>query len=184
MVEGDCWLRRADAVDLRVLDRCNGPVLDVGCGPGRHTVALAERGISALGVDVTDAMLEVARPRGAPVLRRSIFDPLPGTGRWGTALVLDANLGIGGDLGALLQRLHELLCPDGLLLAEPVAGVGSTHGPARVELEGTIGPWFPWVGVDGAALLREVGGGDRFRLVERWTDEGRTFVALRRSSRP
>ena len=99
-------------------------------------------------------------------------------------LRMTVNLGIGGDLGALLQRLHELLCPDGLLLAEPVAGVGSTHGPARVELEGTIGPWFPWVGVDGAALLREVGGGDRFRLVERWTDEGRTFVALRRSSRP
>jgi hypothetical protein len=33
----DVWLGRAGAVDERVLDHARGPVLDVGCGPGRQS---------------------------------------------------------------------------------------------------------------------------------------------------
>jgi SAM-dependent methyltransferase len=36
-------------------------VLDVGCGPGRHALALARRGITVHGVDRADAFLELAR---------------------------------------------------------------------------------------------------------------------------
>ncbi len=182
VANGDRWLDPADAVDQRLLDRCVGPVLDVGCGPGRHAVALAERGVPTLGVDITEGLLAVARPRGATVLRRSVFDPVPGTGRWGTVLVLDANLGIGGDLAALLERLHELLAPGGLVLAEPAASAGGTA--ARIEVDGSVGPWFPWVEVDESALLAEVARGGCFTLQERWVDEGRTFVALSRGSAP
>ena len=35
-------------------------VLDVGCGPGRHALALARRGISVLGVDISERFIEVA----------------------------------------------------------------------------------------------------------------------------
>lgn len=35
-------------------------VLDVGCGPGRHVVELALRGIHAVGVDISQAFLELA----------------------------------------------------------------------------------------------------------------------------
>ena len=35
-------------------------VLDVGCGPGRHAVALAKRGIRVFGVDISERFLEVA----------------------------------------------------------------------------------------------------------------------------
>lgn len=35
-------------------------VLDVGCGPGRHALALARRGISVLGVDISERFVEVA----------------------------------------------------------------------------------------------------------------------------
>ena len=38
--------------------------------------------------------------RGATVLQRDIFGPLPGEGRWGTALLFDGNVGIGGDPAA------------------------------------------------------------------------------------
>ena len=35
-------------------------VLDVGCGPGRHALALARRGIEVLGVDISERFVEVA----------------------------------------------------------------------------------------------------------------------------
>ncbi len=43
-------------------------VLDVGCGPGRHAHALARRGIDVVGIDLSDAFVELARedaPAGA-----------------------------------------------------------------------------------------------------------------------
>jgi SAM-dependent methyltransferase len=175
---GGRWVGAADEVDRRLLARCRGPVLDVGCGPGRHTVALAERGELVLGVDITPSLLDLARPRGATVLHRSVFDHLPGTGRWGTALLLDANLGIGGDVVRLLDRLAELLRPSGLVLAEPDAGPRADT--VRIEHGGRVGPWFPWVAVDEHHLAAAAAGHPRFEVDGRWEDSGRTFVALRR----
>jgi SAM-dependent methyltransferase len=37
-------------------------VLDVGCGPGRHAHALAERGVEVVGVDIAAAFLAAAGP--------------------------------------------------------------------------------------------------------------------------
>lgn len=36
-------------------------VLDVGCGPGRHALELARRGLAVTGVDISEGFLEVAR---------------------------------------------------------------------------------------------------------------------------
>jgi SAM-dependent methyltransferase len=36
-------------------------VLDVGCGPGRHSLALARRGIAVTGVDLSDEFVGLAR---------------------------------------------------------------------------------------------------------------------------
>ncbi len=35
-------------------------VLDVGCGPGRHALALAERGMDVVGVDISETFIAVA----------------------------------------------------------------------------------------------------------------------------
>jgi uncharacterized protein YceH (UPF0502 family) len=41
----------------------NGPVIEVGCGPGHVTAFLAEQGVDATGLDVTPEMVEEARRR-------------------------------------------------------------------------------------------------------------------------
>jgi hypothetical protein len=79
----EAWLH-ASAGDRSLLDRCEGPTLDIGSGPGRLTVALAERGVPALGIDITPYAVGLARSSGAMVLLRDVFDRVPGTGRWAT----------------------------------------------------------------------------------------------------
>ncbi|HEX5594919.1 MAG TPA: class I SAM-dependent methyltransferase [Micromonosporaceae bacterium] len=46
----------------------DGPVADVGCGPGRVTAHLRELGVDAFGIDLSPSMIEVAR-RDHPGLR-------------------------------------------------------------------------------------------------------------------
>ena len=111
------WLH-ASPGDTSILDRCQGPTLDVGSGPGRLTVALAERGIPALGIDITPYAVDLARSAGALALLRDVFGRVPGTGRWMTVLLADGNIGIGGDPVALLRRVAELLAPRGRAMVE------------------------------------------------------------------
>ena len=111
------WTRAVPG-DGSILDRCKGHTLDVGSGPGRLTVALAERGVPALGIDVTPYAVWLARSSGALALRRDVFGTVPGTGRWATLLLADGNIGIGGDPGTLLRRVAELIMPGGQALGE------------------------------------------------------------------
>ena len=107
------WLGAADAADRTVLDRCRGPVLDVGCGPGRLVRELNARGMAALGVDIAETAVALTRGAGFPALLRSVFADLPGEGRWPTVLLIDGNIGIGGDPYRLLARIGRLLANDG-----------------------------------------------------------------------
>ena len=112
------WSADADDTDLALLAGASGPVLDIGCGPGRMIRAALDLGLTAAGVDVSPTAVRIATAAGLTVLNRSVFDPLPLAGGWGTALLLDGNIGIGGDPAALLARCAELIGADGTLLVE------------------------------------------------------------------
>ena len=164
--------------DAALLDRCAGPALDVGAGPGRLTVALAERGVPALAIDVTPYAVILARSSGALALQRDVFCHVPGAGRWATILLADGNIGIGGDPAALLRRAASLLMPGGAILIELGApGVPSRTGPVRLRTPARSGPWFPWawVGIDQISMLTEPLG---LAVSETWTDAGRWFAVL------
>ena len=173
------WLGQPSAADERLLARVDGPVLDVGCGPGRHVLALARAGVVALGIDISPPAIELARRRGAPVLRRSVFDHVPGAGRWGTALLLDGNIGIGGCPVTLLQRVASLLRPRGRLLVELAVDGASHVEQVRFEADDHVGPWFSWahVGMDGLGEHAALAG---LRVVESWDDGSRPFARLTR----
>ncbi|GAA1971961.1 class I SAM-dependent methyltransferase [Amycolatopsis minnesotensis] len=136
------WGARPSAGDELLLSRCAGPTLDAGCGPGRLTGELCERGMIVLGVDVSEVAVSLTHRRGAPALHRSIFDRIPGEGRWRHVLLADGNIGIGGDPANLLARCHRLLAPGGTALVE-LDPPGKTVRHEHVRLSGT-GTWFPW----------------------------------------
>ncbi|MFI7409495.1 methyltransferase domain-containing protein [Streptomyces sp. NPDC049627] len=178
------WCADADAADLEVLRRCEGAVLDVGCGPGRLVAALGRQGRRVLGIDVSEAAVAHAARLGGPALHRSVFDPLPGEGRWGTALLVDGNIGIGGDPRALLDRMAQLLTPRGLLMAETVPDLDLDE---RIQVHvtdarGTAGTLFPWARLGTPALLRHAERAG-WRAVDQWRAGGRSFAALRRIAR-
>ncbi|MGH9013371.1 MAG: class I SAM-dependent methyltransferase [Acidimicrobiia bacterium] len=178
------WLGALTAADESVLARVEPPVLDVGCGPGRHVLALAERGIVALGIDVTAGALGLARRRGAPVIERSVFDRVPGTGRWASALLLDGNIGIGGDPVALLTRVAALLQPGGRVLAElDPLDRESALDVVRLHVDGVAGPWFAWARL-GASDIGPVAVRSGLVVMERWREGERWFALLGRRDVP
>jgi SAM-dependent methyltransferase len=158
----DAWAGPATELERNMLAGLRAAVLDVGCGPGRIAAALAEEGVPALGIDVSPTALRSAQLAGAIVLERSIFDPLPGEGRWGTVLLLDGNVGIGGDPVALLRRARELAHADGDVVVE-VDPPGRSLVRDAVRLRSPNGddsPWFgwAWVGADAVAeIARQAG---------------------------
>lgn len=177
------FARSADDVDLRVLSRARGPVLDVGCGPGRMVAASMRLGLPTLGVDVSAAAVRLARTARLPVLRRSVFDPI-GSGRvFATVLLLDGNIGIGGSPVALLERCGELLAAGGNVLAEVDAEPAADRAFTGVLSAGSgrSSDPFPWAEVGHAALEthgRQVG----LTVSAAWSDAGRSFAQLERES--
>jgi hypothetical protein len=71
-----------------------------------------------LGIDISAVAVAVGRRAGGQVLQRDLALPLAGEGRWGTALLLDGNIGIGGDVAGLLQRCATLVGAGGLIICE------------------------------------------------------------------
>jgi hypothetical protein len=126
--------------------------------------------------------VRLTRQAGGAALQRSVFDALPRQGDWGTALLADGNIGIGGDPPRLLRRVAAIVHPLGRVLLE-LASPGGTAGSAAVRLEspdGRRGEWFPWARVpsDAAeALCRNA----ELRLLDAWSvDELDAYGARRR----
>ncbi len=181
------WHADPSADEEALLGEVDGPVLDVGCGPGRLALALARRAVVTLGVDPAPGACALARKRGVPVLQRSVFDPLPGQGRWRTVLLVDGNVGIGGDPVRLLRRCRDLLAGSGTVLAEvePPSGAGWRVHRARLERGSEHGPWFSWavVDADGIVGLAAAAGLSLLRL-QPIASETRWFAHLVRTPVP
>ena len=153
-------------------------MLDVGCGPGRLVAELARRGQSALGIDVAAAAVGLTTRAGGAAIRRSVFQRLPGEGRWGAVLLADGNVGIGGDPVVLLRRCRALVRPGGRVLVELEApGTGCTTARTRLERCGEMTPWFDWarVAVDAVGGAAAPAG---LRVQESWCAEQRWFASL------
>lgn len=177
-LEVERWCEAPDEADRSVLERCRGAVLDVGCGPGRLVAALAAQGRRALGIDISPEAVDRTTRLGGTALCRSVFAPLPGEGRWDTALLIDGNIGIGGDPAALLRRLREAVSPAGAVIVECAPVDVDERCEVRVEDgRGGSGAPFPWARVGTRALAAHAGRAG-WVVSARWTVAGRPFLDL------
>jgi hypothetical protein len=134
--------------------------------------ALSDRGVRALGVDVSPSAVAMARSRGATALNRDIFSLGAGRRRWQHILLVDGNVGIGGDPVRLLWACRELLVPGGTVLVD-LAPPGQGLQVTTVRLVGAAGPgaWFAWavLGFDAVEVVAAAAG---LRVADAWFVEG------------
>jgi hypothetical protein len=128
---------------------------------------------------MSSVAVELSKARGGMALRRRIDEPLPAEGRWGTVLLMDTNVGLGGDVAALLARCMRLVLPGGLIICEvdPIPGRHEVH-TVILRTQRTTSLPMRWSRVGASALL-EVATSLDLLLVEEWTSGERAFVALR-----
>jgi SAM-dependent methyltransferase len=111
-----------------------GPVADVGCGPGHITAYLHGRGVDAFGIDLSPAMVDVAR-RDHPGLRfevGSMTDPeladasVAGVVAWWSLIHVPDD-----EVPLVFTQFRRVLRTNGLLLLGFHVGDGS-----RLKTEG------------------------------------------------
>jgi SAM-dependent methyltransferase len=152
-----------------------GLVAELGCGPGRITARLRDLGLDAFGVDVSPAMIDVARGEH-PGLRFEV-------GSMGALELADGELaGIVSwysiihaapeDLPAYFAEFRRTLAPGGHLL---VAFFESEGGPVAA-FDHKVAPAFRWPIDDLAAQAREA----QFAEVGRMLREPRDQERFRR----
>lgn len=105
-------------------------VLDLPCGQGRHSIELARRGYDVTGVDLSEAMLAVARERAIAASVRVRFlagdmrEPLPGQ-HFDLVLNLFTSLGYfaeEADDARVAAAAAAMLAPGGRFVLEVING--------------------------------------------------------------
>lgn len=175
------WSGPATAGELELLRALRGPVLDVGCGPGRMLEAARELGLASMGVDSSPAAVKLATARGGAAILGSIFDPVPHERGWGSALLLDGNIGIGGNIRVLLERVASLLASDGQVLAEAEARdfLDVAYLAVLEDSDGRASAAFPWARAGAKALAVHAARAGLDTVATR-TVQGRVFLTLER----
>lgn len=96
-------------IEREAMKEVRGRVLDVGAGPGRHSLYLQRRGFDVVAVDPSPTQCALARIRGVRQVYQASVKRLPrGLGTFGTVLMLGNNLGLAGDVPGMRSYLREL----------------------------------------------------------------------------
>ena len=177
------WSRPADDVDQMVVARVRAARARHRLRPGSDGRCPAAFGRAALGIDISAvAVARRARRAGGQVLRRDLALPLAAEGRWGTALLLDGNIGIGGDV----RRVAAALSSD--RGRRRLDHLRDRHRPGAgrdvrggAESPGCRSAPVPWAAI-GIRRLTGVAAALDLIVTEVWEADRRSFVALRTAS--
>ncbi len=115
--------------------RAGERILDLGCGDGKLTAALAEAGAQMTGVDASAQMAAAARGRGIPVMEASA-EALPFETASFDAVFSNAALHWVRDQDAMLGEVRRVVRPGGRFVAE-MGGHGNIAA-IRVALIATL----------------------------------------------
>ena len=153
----DRWLAPADAADEAILADVEAPVLDLGCGPGRHLAALRAAGKRGLGVDLSPVAVgsraAAARTRSTARCGRRSRAPARG----GRSCCWTATSASAARRSRCCGAPASCSRRGGEIVVETDPPGAPTHRiRVRLEAPGVVSEWFRWarVGVDGVGRDR------------------------------
>lgn len=156
-------------LERRAIELANGRVLDIGCGAGRHSLYLQQKGLDVTGIDISPGAVKVSKLRGLdhaivrPITDVDKFKP----GSFNTIIMLGNNFGLFGSakgVRLILKKLYRITAPDARIIAgtrNPYKTDDPNHLQyhrlnrkrgrmggqirMRVRFERTVGPWFDYL---------------------------------------
>jgi 2-polyprenyl-3-methyl-5-hydroxy-6-metoxy-1,4-benzoquinol methylase len=103
------WSRR----ERQAINLAKGRVLDIGCGAGRFTLHLQQKGFEVTGIDNSSGAVKVCKLRGVKDVRLMSIDSIGSFrhGSFDTVIMMGNNFGLFGGFQKakrLLKRLHGI----------------------------------------------------------------------------
>jgi SAM-dependent methyltransferase len=156
-------------LERRAIKLAEGRVLDIGCGAGRHSLYLQEKGFDVTGIDISPGAVKVCKLRG---LKKALVRPIIDVDKFkpnsfDTVLMLGNNFGLFGSAAQaklLLKKLYRITSPDAQIIAgtrNPYKTSDPNHQHyhrlnkkrgrmpgqirMRVRFAKTVGPWFDYL---------------------------------------
>ncbi|MET9916048.1 methyltransferase domain-containing protein [Streptomyces sp. NPDC006435] len=111
-----------------------GPVADLGCGPGKVTAHLAERNVPVFGMDLSPAMIELARDThpGLPFAVGSMTSlPIADDALGGVLAYYSTHHTPPELLPVVFGEFHRTLAPGGCLMLAGHVGAGQHLRPTQ-----------------------------------------------------
>ncbi len=110
-----------DPLDRKAMEFVKGRVLDIGCGAGRHSLYLQNKGFDVLGIDSSPRAIKVCKLRGLKKTRVMPIEELnfkPNS--FDTVIMMGSNFGLFGGFKKakrILKKLHRMTSKNGLIIA-------------------------------------------------------------------
>ena len=134
------------AVHALLADIPVGVALDAACGTGRHAQHLAELGHQVVGVDDTDAMLNVARAKLSDVdFRRGRLEALPLDDASVDVVTCALALTHVPDLGPVLREFGRVLRPGGSAVLSDIHPFSTMLGSSIAAFGADLNSGIPYV---------------------------------------
>jgi len=155
--------------EQKAIERAKGKVLDIGCGAGRHSLYLQQKGFDVTAIDNSPGAIEVCKLRGLenaivrPLIEVDQFEP----SSFDTILMMGNNFGLFGDAKSarlILNKLSRITTLDGQIIAgtrNPYKTDSKEHleyhelnrrrgrMPGQIKMRvrygKTVGPWFDYL---------------------------------------
>jgi len=122
--------------EKRAIELAQGRVLDIGCGAGRHSLYLQEKGLDVLGIDSSPLAIEICKLRG---LRKTTVISLEELdfelNSFDTILMLGNNFSLLGDFEKgrnILENLSKISSESSLIIGATLDPY-KTSNPAHLE---------------------------------------------------
>jgi cyclopropane fatty-acyl-phospholipid synthase-like methyltransferase len=191
------WSKR----ERQAINLANGRVLDIGCGAGRFSLHLQEKGFDVTGIDSSRGAVKVCKLRGVKDVRLMSIDKIwklkPGS--FDSVIMMGNNFGLFGGFKKakrLLKQMHRITSAEAKIIAETVdpyqtseplhlayqqsnraQGRMSGHLRIRIRHQNIVGAWFDYLLVS-QPEMKEILTGTGWKVSKILPDKGPGYTAI------